>query len=345
MVRKIPDYYKFQYHFSEGAIPVAIVEKALVLLLINVIQDLFRNFKPDVVLVTNSMFLAPLSAYNALLKKPVPFLTVITDLTNVHPIWFNQGAEFCLVPTQETYEQALREKFLPEKVRVTGIPVNPEILREKRTPGEIRAAFGWKPELTTALIVGSKRVRNLLRVVHVLNHSGFSFQMVIVAGGDHELYDKLKAINWHIPTHLYDYTDQIPAFLRASNLVITKAGGLIVSESMASGLPLLLVDVILGQEEGNADYVIRNGVGKLAGTPDDALEILCHWLENDGHSLVECARISYSLGRPVAAYEAADLAFWIAEQGLKRKSHHQPEKMPRLRTRLSNNNISIPEDN
>ena len=69
--------------------------------------------------------------------------------------------------------------------------------------------------------------------------------------------------------------------MRAADCILSKAGGLTVSEALACGLPLILVDVIPGQETGNANHVVSGNAGVLAHDPIEVLEAVCHWLEKD----------------------------------------------------------------
>jgi len=100
--------------------------------------------------------------------------------------------------------------------------------------------------------------------------------------------------------------------LKACDALICKAGGLIVSEALASGVPMMLINVIPGQETGNAAYVIENGAGQHAADPIQALEITAHWLMNDGKLLKEQAARARSIGKADAAYKAAELVWQAA---------------------------------
>jgi 1,2-diacylglycerol 3-beta-galactosyltransferase len=175
--------------------------------------------------------------------------------------------------------------------------------------------LGWDLDKTTLLVVGSKRVKNLDEVIHIINHSGLAVQLVVVAGGDEDFYSRMSQVKWHTEVPLYNFVDKMPDFLHAADCIISKAGGLIVSEALACGLPFLFVDVTPGQEEGNADYVIRNKAGELASTPIRALEILYHWTECGNEELRQYAQASRNLGRPLAAYDIAELAWRAAERG------------------------------
>jgi 1,2-diacylglycerol 3-beta-galactosyltransferase len=344
-VRQLPDVYKFRYRISDAPVPIAILDSAFTVMLYRVVNDVLKRFQPDVALTTYPFFMAPLSACFALQEICTPLLTVITDLTHVHQVWFHDGANLCLVPSQEAYDQALDYGLEPERVRVCGIPVHPEFSRQDREPAEIRTELGWDANLITALVVGSKRIKNLMSVLNVLNHSGLPLQFILVAGGDEELYQQFQATEWHKPTHIYNFIDRMPVFMRAADLIVCKAGGLIVTEAFASGLPLLIVDVTPGQEQGNAEYVVKHGAGDYARTPLEALEVLFHWLDKECSALLERSRESRSLGHPKAAFTVAELAYQSTEDDCRHPSSRLLERIPRLQALLRAFDIPVTEEN
>ncbi len=315
MVRQMPDIYKLRYQISDTQVPNTIMESAFTVMLYTIIQDILKRYQPDVIVTTHPMFTAPLNAVIATSKQNIPFITVVTDLVNVHRMWFNDGSELICVPTNYARADALENDIPEERIQVTGVPVNPSISQETQEAAALRANLGWREDMITALIVGSKRVNNLPEVLHILNHSGFPIQWAIVAGGDNHLYKWMENNEWHGLTHLYNYLDNLAPLMCASDFIISKAGGLIVTESLACGLPLLFVDVTPGQEEGNADYVIKNNAGEWAKSPLEALEILCHWLANGQKILQERSKGAKALGRPRAAYTIADFIWSAAERG------------------------------
>ena len=334
LVKKMPESYKVSYHISNEPVPNAIVEQTLTLLLFNVLSDILKHTHPHVVVVTNSIYLAPLKSILAVHKLSIPYQTVITDLTEVHRQWFNDGADEIFVPTPEVFQQGLRFGFPKDRVHLTGIPVNVAIARETRSQKDIRKDLGWDSDKTTLLVVGSKRVKNLDEVFHVVNHSGLALQLVVVAGGDEDFYLRMSQVEWHTKAHLYNFVDKMPDFLHAADCIISKAGGLIVSEALACCLPFLFVDVTPGQEEGNADYVIRNKAGELATTPMRALEILCHWTQGGNEGLRQYAETSRNLGRPLAAYDIAELTWQAAERGRINRPLMSDRAIARLRDTL-----------
>ena len=92
-----------------------------------------------------------------------------------------------------------------------------------------------------------------------------------------------------------------------------QAGGLIIAETLACGLPLLLIDVLPAQEKGNVDIVLQSGAGELALTPGAALEVLYHWLADGGALLTQRASNARAVGRPRAALDIAEhvMSQWL----------------------------------
>lgn len=315
IVRSLPELYRLGYEASNEAIPTTLAEVALALLLLPAVRELLDDARPDVVLTTYPLYQSALVAAFLTGARAVPVLTVVTDLVSVHRLWFNPHVDACLVPTEQVQALALESGLDAARVQLTGIPVYPAITRERRAQAEIRAELGWRTDLTTLLAVGSRRVEHLVEALTVVNHFGAPLQLVVVAGKDEELYHQLQAVDWHIPTHLYEYVSTMPAFLHAADLLICKAGGLIVTEALACGLPLLLVDAIPGQETGNADYVVQGGAGELAPGPLALLEALAHLLAQDGNLLRQRAAAAARLGQPQAAYSVARKVFEAGQAG------------------------------
>jgi 1,2-diacylglycerol 3-beta-galactosyltransferase len=312
IVQNVPELYKFGYEASDGKVQIAVIQSVLTVLLYSVMRDLVREHQPDVIVSTHPIYLAPLRAVHGVGKSRIPVLTVVTDLVSVHGLWLDDVSDLLCVPTHKVYELALKSGLAPQNLKITGIPVHPDIAREKRDRAAIREELGWRPDLTTLLAVGGKRVEHLGGILKVLNHSGLAIQLAIVAGHDEELYRELQKVTWHPATHLYGFVDNMPALMHASDLIVCKAGGLIVTESLACSLPLLLIDVLPGQEVGNAEYVLAGGAGERAEDPFAVLEILYHWLDEEGALLAQCAENARELGKPCAAYRVAEEVWRMA---------------------------------
>jgi len=309
IIHNMPKIYQFGYEVLDGAFPTAILDSANAVLLYEVLHDILKENEPDAIITTYPIYQAPLSVIYAIERISIPLLTVITDLVTVHHIWFNKAADMITVATPELKTLAMEAGIDAEKIHITGIPVHPNIANETRPKAELRKDLGWDPDLTTFLAVGSQRVERLTDALNILNHFGKPLQIAAVAGNDTELFTLLQEMDWHIPAHLYEFSDQIPAMMRASDAIICKAGGLITTEALASGLPIMLVDFIAGQETGNVEYIVDNQAGDLVLSTMEILEVLSHWMQNDGALLKTRAENSCKLGKAKAAYTIADLTW------------------------------------
>lgn len=316
IVRNAPELYKIGYDVSDAAMASALMETVLTIMFWEIMRDLIRQHRPDVIFSTYPMYQAPLTALFSVFRTFVPLMTVITDLATVHRLWFNSHIDWLLVPNEQVRELGVSYGVPPEKILITGIPVHPAIAQDTRSKAEVRASLGWDPELRCVLAVGSRRVENLMEILNVVNHFGAPLQLAVVAGKDAETMAELQDLEWHVPVHLYDYVTNMPEMMRAADLIICKAGGLIVTEALASGLPMLLIDVIPGQEEGNKEFVVSNRAGLYAASPLEALEALAHLFANDGALLEEFGRNARRSGRPNAAFEIANLIWQAAQQGV-----------------------------
>jgi 1,2-diacylglycerol 3-beta-galactosyltransferase len=339
LVRRLPELYKLGFEASDATFPTTMVEGGLIVLLFEVMRDILNRYQPDVIVSTYPLYQAPLDAIFTLRRMYVPLICVVTDLATVHRVWFNDGVDLFLVPTQQVRGLALDAGLSPKQVQICGIPVSPELVRDTRPQAAIRAELGWRPDLVTVLAVGSKRVGGLEEALNVLNHSGMPIQLVVAAGGDEDRYRRLKETEWHAVTHVYDYVSNMPELMHASDLVLCKAGGLVITESLACGLPMILIDLIPGQEIGNADYVIQGGAGELGQDPVNVLEIMYHWLEHDRRLLAERAANASRLGRPQAAYTVAELAMLAAQHGPYRRAGRRTAARSQLMELLSSNEV------
>ncbi len=240
LIRNTPELYRAGYEASDALVPTTLLERALTVMLFEVMSEYLKNFNPDIILTTYPLYQAPLNAVRFFHNLSVPVYAVITDLISVHRIWFNNQTDGFFVPTDEVNELAQKYHISPEKITITGIPVSPQFMQPKFEKSTLRKELGWEPELTTVLAVGSSRVEQLESTLNVINHFCEKVQLICVAGKDKSLYKQLSSVTWHIPTQIYEFVDDMPKFMLASDCIISKAGGLIVTESLAAGLPLCI---------------------------------------------------------------------------------------------------------
>lgn len=334
LAREWPQFYKLGYKMTDLSLTTSVTEMTYMMIMYDSVSRLMKQHEPDVVVITFPTYQYPVAAYRRLSGSRVAIATVVTDLVSLQKMWFSQSADLCLVPTQQAADLARERDLDPRVIHVTGLPVNPALAEVPPSKAAARRALGWPEERFTILAVGSKRVERLNAFTHVLNHSGHDIHLVAVAGGNEELFAAWGATEWHIPVKLYDFVRNMPDLMHAADCIVSKAGGLIVTESLACGLPLILTQVIPGQETGNARYVVGEGAGDLTLEPLEFMETMAHWLADGGRLYRERAANARRLGKPGAAYHAADLIWQLAEAGAPEPANRFPISREKLRDLL-----------
>lgn len=311
-VRNVPELYQLGYEASDNPVPTAILEQSLIILLLETMRLLLERYKPNLVVNTYPAYQTPmLTAIRRFKRSRIPFFTTITDLSTIHRLWFDRRVSGCLVPNSLVADLATTYGVDASKVTITGIPVSPAIIHETRAKNKIRKELGWLPDIPTVLAVGSKRVDRLMDTLNVINHFGCDLQLAVVAGNDEVVYNELSRVDWHIPAYIYNFVENMPTLLKASDLLVCKAGGLILTEALASGLPMMLIEVIPGQETGNAEYVTSYGAADIAQSPIEVLETLRHLMKDDQSLLKKRAANADLIGKPSSAFDTAKI-LWKA---------------------------------
>ena len=326
IVREIPKVYEVAYDQSDKPGPSTVANFGLAAILYNPLSKAIRDTDPDVVISTYPLYSGPMYAWymrneslirtkdgeqyltNGPRKKHLPFIQIITDLYSVHTIWFSYSPDRTCVSTDKVRMDAIQFGCPPNRVICTGIPVRPDLTEIQKDKSKLRSLYGLDPKLPLMLAVGSKRVTSMIDYLNIVNHCGFPIQIVMAAGGDNQLYQQMREIEWHVPVKIYNYCNTLSELMLASDMILTKAGGLITSESLAAGLPMLLCDVLPGQEEGNAKVVEDGGAGKVLRSQLDLLETLSHMLMDNGSKLKIMQQKAKQIGKPNAARDISRIA-------------------------------------
>ncbi|MCO1603531.1 MGDG synthase family glycosyltransferase [Desulfosporosinus nitroreducens] len=240
-----------------------------------------QEFNPDLIVCTYptvSSILAQLRLEHIL---QAPVITVITDYT-VHSHWVHPGVDCYIAACEEVKEMLVTEGILSQRIHVTGIPISPKF--EKKIDRElIISKLGIKQDLPTFLVMGAHgSLESTKRICKKLADSEVPVQSIIVCGNNKKLYNSLHemAAKARNPMVRLGYADNMEELMSVTDLIVTKAGGLTVTEALTKHLPLVIYQPIPGQEEHNANFVQRIGAGKVAGTEEELEELLSRFLSH-----------------------------------------------------------------
>lgn len=302
---RMPEVWELGYKVSDDARRVRIFYNAIWPYVRASAHRLVRENPADLIVSVHSLVNAPM--LRALRKKQphIPFITVVTDMVSTHAAWYDPRADLTIVPTEAARQRGLKLGLLPEQIKVVGLPVADRFCREAGNRQALRQQLGWPPDLPVILLVGGGEGMGPLEdVADAINHSGLRAALVIVAGRNKQLKSRLEKVAWNLPAIIYGYVQEMPDFMRAADVLVTKAGPGTISEAFIAKLPIILFSRLPGQEEGNVTYVTHEGAGAWAPEPGLVVETLRCWLA-DPAQLRQVIEACSRLARPHAAREIA----------------------------------------
>lgn len=234
-----------------------------------------------------------------------PYMIVVTDLVSSHTAWFAKEASLISIPTEQARVPAERAGINKSQLKVIGLPVAARFCCPGGDKKALREKLGWPVNKTTILMVGGgEGMGPLGAIAEAINHAKFDAALVIVTGRNLNLREKLEAIAWNMPVSIYGFVTEMPDFMRAADILMTKAGPGTICEGLIANLPIILYHRLAGQEEGNVAYVTDEGAGVWAPEAEDIITTLTTWL-NHPEKLAAAAENAGRLAKPDAAREIA----------------------------------------
>ena len=228
------------------------------------LDSYLETYKPDYILSTH--FLPPM-----FFDHPRTG-TLITDY-DFHEVWLSEGKEDYFVASEKISWKLARRGISEDRIHQTGIPIDPDFFSLPN-----KEALRKKEDISTkervALVLsGGQGLSHTDEIVETMFESEDLDRIIAVAGNNEALFEKLQ--KQRAPKHIsYDvigWTDRMHEYMGLADVVVSKPGGLTTTECLAVGTPLIAVSPIPGQEEQNAEYIVRNNLGLPAQTPDDLL--------------------------------------------------------------------------
>ena len=225
----------------------------------------------------------------------------MTDF-DLHALWIQQKMNGYFAAHDEVAWRMAERGIPADTINVTGIPIMPAF-DQQYDRATCAAEFGLDPNRTTLLMMsGGMGVGSIEQLAERLLQLKGDFQIVALAGRNEKLLTDLKVLAMQHPGRLFPlgFINVIERVMAASDLAITKPGGLTTSECLAVGLPMIVVSPIPGQEERNADFLLENGAALKACDAGALAWRVQHLLDNP-QRLAQLRQNALNCGRPDAA--------------------------------------------
>jgi processive 1,2-diacylglycerol beta-glucosyltransferase len=312
MVNKLPTFWGLCYYLTDNSFVDLFVSGlrrinnwANSKKLVNLVLDM----KPDVIISTHffaSEVIADLKKKGVVQSKLV---TVVTDY-RIHSWWIAEGTDYYIVASDDVRGELESRKVDPSIIKVMGIPIEPVFSRHLDRTGIFKAT-GLRDDLFTILVIGGGfGVGPIEGIVNVIAGIQRNLQAVVVCGRNEELVKKIEQLKIDLKLNIKvtGFIDNVYEYMEISDILISKSGGITVSESLAKDIPMVIISPIIGQETANCNFLIKN----KAAIKVNRLEDLGAALEGLINNPVKLDAMKESIKRikkPNSAHDVARFAY------------------------------------
>ena len=259
---------------------------------------LLDRFQPDVVVCS---FPAYASVLQEILGagRVCKCVVVVTDSITINASWYRSAADYFLVANEQSADVLRSGGVEPEKIKVFGFPVSPnfaDFAEDRPLPSSnssrrvlymIHAAKRGAPELVRLLV-------------------NLGVDLTVTIGRADELRPAIEAAANAHAIKIIGWTDELPRMMHDNHLLIGKAGGATVQETIAAKCPMIVNHVVAGQEEGNARLIVESNSGVIACSPREVVAQVQSAFDDGAKQWHEWAGNISKLSRPRAALDIAE---------------------------------------
>jgi processive 1,2-diacylglycerol beta-glucosyltransferase len=263
---------------------------------------LLDRFQPDVVVST-------FPPYPYLLQQILGSergcrnIAVVTDSITVNAIWYRSPADYFIVANEQSAVVVRNGGVPSEKIKVFGFPVSPrfaDFTKDRQSPAEVT------PRVLYVINAGTHRAPALVRRLLQLN-----IHLTVTVGRDEKLRRAVEAAAGDRKVDIFGWTEEMPRLLCESHVLIGKAGGATVQETIAAGCPMIVSHIVSGQEEGNARLLVETNSGVIALSSDEIIAAVQRAFAGDAKQWREWSANINKLSRPRASLDIAEFLLSI----------------------------------
>jgi UDP-N-acetylglucosamine:LPS N-acetylglucosamine transferase len=256
--QSIYDFFDHSTFFDHNLVALSKMQESL--------EDLLNRTQPDVVISTYPVYNYLINnLYRNGRERHFTQVTMVTDSISVNSIWYRTPSDFFLVPNEETSLVLKNAGIDPDKIRVFGFPVQLFFCDNPENQDRYKIFSGDSPQILYIINSGKKQAPEIIE--RILSHP--EWKLTVTVGRDQKLMKQVTELvaPYRDRVQVLGWTSQLPQLMMSHHLVISKAGGATVQETVAARTPMIVSQVVPGQEEGNWELLKRTGAGAQAEKP------------------------------------------------------------------------------
>jgi 1,2-diacylglycerol 3-beta-galactosyltransferase len=322
LIQRAPWLWGGLYHTTNSRAAVAVLRSTALRLVEPAIARLIARLQPVVVVSFHPLLnhAAERVTHSGRPRRPV--VTVITDLVDVHAAWACRDVDAVVTPSPGGFERCRRAGIPASRCYQAGLAVDESFRAGALSPGErgeLRERLGLRAGGFTVLVCGgADGSGGIARRASALAAAPLDIQLSVISGRNQRTARQLRSLrNWRgEPVLVRGFVSNMADWMRAADIVVTKAGPSTIAEALCCGTPLLLSWYLPGQERGNVEWVVDIGAGRYVPRVDQLLDAVAELSLPGSRSLAAMREAVVRAARPEGTAEVAELISTIAQEAM-----------------------------
>ncbi|HTO03952.1 MAG TPA: galactosyldiacylglycerol synthase [Opitutus sp.] len=270
---------------------------------IRLLADVLERERPSAICCTYPLYGFFLEQIARAGGKVPPTFNVVTDSISIHSLWWRAPVTGWFMPNEDSAVVLRDAGINPASIHVCGFPVPAFFADHASRLAPPDLATGAAPRVLQIINSGTRHAEETAR--RLLTET--PWEITCAVGRDSRLQARLLRLaeGRRHPTQILGWTDQIPRLLMTHHAVVSKAGGATTQEAIAALCPMIVSQIVPGQEEGNYELLRRHAAGALAETPEAVMAQLSRAFADRGRVWRQWRVALRPLASPNAASEIA----------------------------------------
>jgi len=279
-VKFIPSFYRAFFELSDKRWSIKFLNAINYISLQSAMKKLLKETEPDIIISTFPIWDYAIAQ---VWKKKHPgskFVNIITDSISIHKAWLIADCDYRVVPNEDTAEVLIQEGVPRNQIKILGFPVSLDFIKEVDKK-QVLKNLNLNPRLYTVLLfatMGNDK-RNMKIFEKVINNKR-DYNVIGVMGRNKSLLPKIEHLKTQKNVAFLEWVNNIPELMKTSDLIITKAGGATIMECIAAKKPMIITQIIPGQEEGNAILIEKHNLGVVLKKGNKGIDELPSLISN-----------------------------------------------------------------
>ena len=224
-------------------------------------------------------------------------IVCITDSITINSIWYRCSTDYFLVANEQTADVVADAGVDRALLRVFGFPVSPRFATlPERPPGP-----PWR--ILQMINAGQSAAADLTGLLARIPNT----ELTVTVGRDEKLQRVVESIRDASAQKftIIGWTTELPQLMATHHILVSKSGGATVQETIAAACPIIINQIVPGQEEGNAQLITQTNSGTIAFSNDAVMATLARAFAEGGDLLLQWSANISKISRPAASLEIA----------------------------------------